>query len=236
MSQTDLKPAKAMAQAVEIRFPGESAAYRAARTALLAEEIELRRHIERVSEMRRALPPGGMVTGDYRFIDENGGDIGLIDMFGPHDTLIAYHWMFGPKRVRPCPMCTAFLGGLAAATNDLTQKVAVAAIAGAPIERQIAFKQERGWGEMPLYQTKGDDYFNTYGGLAPDGSDIPALNVFERVDGGVRHFYAGEMTGETADPGQDPRGAPDLPLIWTLFDLTRRGRDPDWYPSLSYPK
>jgi predicted dithiol-disulfide oxidoreductase (DUF899 family) len=202
MSEGDLKPAKAMAKAVEIRFPNESADYRAARTALLAEEIELRRHIERVAAMRRALPPGGMVGGDYRFIDENGAEIGLIDMFGPHDTLIAYHWMFGRERIRPCPMCTAFLGGLAAATNDLTQKVAVAAIAGAPIERQIAFKRERGWGDMPLYQTKGDGFFKDYGGLAPDGSDMPALNVFERSDGGVRHFYAGEMRARPPIPGR----------------------------------
>jgi predicted dithiol-disulfide oxidoreductase (DUF899 family) len=235
MLEPDLKYADEMARAVDIRFPNESPEYRTARTALLAEEIELRRHLERVAEMRRALPPGGMVPDDYRFIDENGGEVGLIDMFGRHDTLITYHWMFGPKRARPCPMCTSFLGGLAAATGDLTQKVAVAVIGGSPIERQIAFKRERGWGDMPLFQTTNDAFFNVYGGLAPDGSDIPALNVFERTGDRVRHFYAGEMTGETADPGQDPRGAPDLPLIWNLFDLTRRGRDPDWYPSLSYP-
>jgi predicted dithiol-disulfide oxidoreductase (DUF899 family) len=231
----NLTPAEEMARAVDIRLPNESPEYRAARTALLAAEIELRRQIERVAAQRRALPPGGVVPDGYRFINENGEEIGLIDMFGPHDTLITYHWMFGPKRARPCPMCTSFLGGLAAATDDLTQKVAVAVIGGSPIERQIAFKLERGWGAMPLYQPTSDAFFHAYGGLAPDGSDIPALNVFERSEEGVRHFYAGEMTGETADPGQDPRGAPDLPLIWTLFDLTRRGRDPNWYPSLSYP-
>jgi len=33
--------------------------YRAARNVLLAEEIELRRHIERVAAQRRALPIGG---------------------------------------------------------------------------------------------------------------------------------------------------------------------------------
>ena len=60
--------------------------------------------------------------------------------------------------------------------------------------------------------------------------------LFERSADGVRHFYSGEMAGETAAPGQDPRGAPDLMLIWTLLDLTRRGRDPDWYPSLSYSR
>ncbi|MEO8896498.1 MAG: DUF899 family protein, partial [Rhizomicrobium sp.] len=39
-------------------LPNESAAYRQARNALLAEEIELRRHLERVAQMRRELPSG----------------------------------------------------------------------------------------------------------------------------------------------------------------------------------
>jgi hypothetical protein len=48
-----------IARANPVRFPNESAAYRQARNALLAEEIELRCNIERVAELRRALPPGG---------------------------------------------------------------------------------------------------------------------------------------------------------------------------------
>jgi predicted dithiol-disulfide oxidoreductase (DUF899 family) len=32
-----------------------------------AEEVELRRYIERVAAQRRALPAGGEVTDDYRF-------------------------------------------------------------------------------------------------------------------------------------------------------------------------
>jgi len=39
--------AEQLARETPIRWPGESATYRAARTALLAEEIELRRHAER---------------------------------------------------------------------------------------------------------------------------------------------------------------------------------------------
>ena len=68
MAKSDtLTPAAELARATTVRIPNESAEYRAARTALLAEEIELRRHIERVAAQRRALPPGGPVTGDYRF-------------------------------------------------------------------------------------------------------------------------------------------------------------------------
>ena len=42
------------------------------------------------------------------------------------------------------------------------------------------------------------------------------------------------MGPETADPGQDPRGAPDPMPLWTLLDLTPEGRGTDWYPKLEY--
>ena len=52
-----LKPAAEMVAANDSHKPNESAEYRKARNALAAEEIELRRHIARVAEQRRALPP-----------------------------------------------------------------------------------------------------------------------------------------------------------------------------------
>jgi hypothetical protein len=62
-----LVPAGELVKRNDMRFPNESDDYRHARDALLAEEIELRRHIERVADQRRALPPGGEVTGRYSF-------------------------------------------------------------------------------------------------------------------------------------------------------------------------
>jgi len=44
-----LVPATELVKRNRIRFPNESEEYRRARDALLAEEIELRRHIERVA-------------------------------------------------------------------------------------------------------------------------------------------------------------------------------------------
>ena len=67
-----LKPARELALNNEVRFPNESADYRRARDALLAEEIELRRHIERVAQQRRELPPGGVLPKDYDFEGEDG--------------------------------------------------------------------------------------------------------------------------------------------------------------------
>ena len=92
--------------------------YRRAREALLAEEIELRRHIERVAEQRRALPPGGPVTKDYRF-DGEAGPVSFVEMFGPHQTLVVYSYMFGPQRERPCPMCTSLLSAWDGEARDV---------------------------------------------------------------------------------------------------------------------
>lgn len=61
-TKPQLKPAKALAAANGIRFPNESDEYRRARDALLAEEIELRRHIEQVAEQRRSLPANGPMS------------------------------------------------------------------------------------------------------------------------------------------------------------------------------
>ena len=47
ISSSTLKPAAELAKASGFRYPNESAEYRRAREALLAEELELRRHIER---------------------------------------------------------------------------------------------------------------------------------------------------------------------------------------------
>ena len=57
-----LKPAAELAAAASKPYPNDSAEYREARTRLLAEEIELRRHLERVAALRRALPARGAAT------------------------------------------------------------------------------------------------------------------------------------------------------------------------------
>ena len=213
-------------------YPNDSAAYRAARIALLAEEIELRRHIERVAVQRRALPSGGEAR-DYQFNDEAGKTIRMTDLFGIHDTLVTYFWMYGPEREQACPMCTSFLGSLDIPARDISQRIAIAVIGRSPVERQLAYARERGWRNLKFYETVGDEFARDYRGLAPDGSEWPALDVWARRDGLVRHFWGAELFG-TQDPGQDPRGAPDPTPLWNILDLTPEGRGTDWYPKLAY--
>ena len=82
MDTSTLKPAVALAKSAKTPFPGESSQYREAREALLAEEIEFRRHLTRLAEQRRALPPGPVIEKNYRFKDARGFDVGLRDLFG----------------------------------------------------------------------------------------------------------------------------------------------------------
>src|SRR5712672_1862801 len=144
MSSSTLKPADELAQSSGVRDPNESADYRRAREALLAEEIELRRHIERVAEQRRRLPPGGEVTKAYVFEGE-GGKASLADLFGDKQTLVVYSYMFGPQREKPCPMCTSFMGTWEAKLPDVERRIVFVFVARSPIARLIAAKTERGW-------------------------------------------------------------------------------------------
>ena len=229
-----LIPATRLATKAKTPFPGASPEYDAARKTLLAEEIELRRHMTRLSEQRRSLPPGPVISKDYRFKDEQAFEVGLQDLFGDKDTLVTYFWMFGPQRERPCPMCTNWLGSVNGNAADIKQRVALKILGRSSVERQYAFAQERGWRDLNFVQTIGDDYANDLGLLAPDGSESPALVVFKRDADKVRLFWASEMTREMADPGQDPRDAPDIASLWSVLDLTPGGRGTDWYPKLKY--
>jgi len=228
-----LTPAIQLARENPARVPHESAEYRAARTALLAEEIELRRQVERVAAMRRALPPGALAQGDYRFVGE-AGESDLAGLFGEHETLLVFNYMYGPERARPCPMCTDLLDAWNAIAPSLAQHLSLAVVARSPIERLSAWKSERGWKHLRLYQDINWNFTRDYVGIPADPSDEgSATNVFVRQGGEIRHFWANEMWLETADPGQGPRGAPDPSPLWNVLDMTPAGR-PDWYPKLSY--
>ena len=232
MTSQTLTPATELAARGSKPFPNESDEYRRARTALLAEEIELRRHIQRVASRRRALPPGP-IANDYRFLDKGGNDLGLIDLFGEHDTLFTYFWMYGPERERACPMCTSFVGSLDIPAPDIEQRIALAIVGRSPVERQLAFARERGWTHLNFYQTVGDDFARDYRALV-DGDEGAAVLVWKRDGDTVRLFWAAEGGEETADPGFDPHLAPDPTPLWNILDWTPDGRGADWYPKLEY--
>jgi predicted dithiol-disulfide oxidoreductase (DUF899 family) len=226
-----LIPARQLAAANTARFPKESEAYRTARNALLAEEIELRRKIEHVAALRRALPPGGEIPRDFELVSETG-PIRFSALFGDKDTLLVYSMMYGPQRKAPCPMCTSFLTSWNGTAVNLRERVAMAVTARSPIERLVEYRQQRGFANLHLVSDTSGEYTRTY--VNPGDGDVPGFSVFTRRAGTIRHFYSSEMSGPMADPGQDPRGAPDLDPLWLMLDCTPEGRGTDWYPELDY--
>ncbi|MEA2626265.1 MAG: hypothetical protein QOD06_2310 [Candidatus Binatota bacterium] len=219
-----------------VRFPGESREYRDARDALLEEELELRRSLERVAAMRRKLPIGGLIPKDYVF-DEIGanGDARrprLSELFAPGTTsLVVYSFMYGPDAERPCPMCTSFLDGLDGSVPHITQRASLAVVAKSPIGRIREWAQSRGWQNLRFLSSHGNTYNADYFAELSHGGQLPACNVFVRDDGGIRHFYSAEMLYVPVEG--HTRHVDLLWPIWSFFDLTPEGRE-NWMPRLVY--
>jgi predicted dithiol-disulfide oxidoreductase (DUF899 family) len=221
-----------------LRFPNEPAEYRAARDALTTAETELTRRIEEVAALRRSLPPGGAVPEDY-LLSEGPADltadgpvrqVRLSDLFGEHDTLLLYSFMYGPDMSRPCRMCTSLLDGLDGAAPDVLERAGFAVVAKSPIDRLRQYARERGWVHLRLVSSAGSPYNRDYHGESEQGDQVSRLNVFTRDDGVIRHFWATEQN--EALPGQDERHVDMIWPLWNLLDLTPAGRG-DWRPAYS---
>ena len=232
-----------------LRFPNESTTYREARNALLAEEMELRRQVERVAARRRALPMGGEVKEDYVFEGESGRTK-LSQLFAPDkETLAIYSFMFGPERERPCPGCTHFLDALEGSTRHILQRLNFVVVAKSAVSRLQVFARERGWRQLRLLSTAGNNYDRDYFGDSTALSaamrdqqefkpgeewDMPILNVFRRDGGTIRHCWGSELLYVPPEPGQEYRHNDLLDPLWNMLDVTPDGRG-DFHPKLEYP-
>src|SRR6266545_4544152 len=154
---------------MDVKYPGESAEYRAARDELLAKEIELRRQMEVVAAARRELPPGGEVPEDYVFqgegLDGKQAEVRLSELFAPgKDSLAIYSFMFprdpqddrpGPVREKetarlspaegPCPSCVSLLDQLDGVVEHASQVMNFAVVARSLHSQLLTWQRERGW-------------------------------------------------------------------------------------------
>jgi predicted dithiol-disulfide oxidoreductase (DUF899 family) len=241
---------------MSIRFPGESAEYRAARDRLLEQEIEQRRAMEAVAEARRQLPLGGVVPEDYVFQgagpDGAPADVRLSELFAPgRDSLVIYSFMFprtyggdrpGPETGQtaslplaegPCPSCVALIDQFDGVARHLGLGLNLAVVAKAPIDRVLTFGKERGWHWLRLLSSANNTYNRDYLAEDSEGSQMPILNVFHRQGEVIRHFWGSELLFAPADGGEDTRHVGLLEPIWNMFDLIPEGR-PNRYELFSY--
>ena len=215
--------------------------WRAQRVALLEQEKELTRQMDRVNAARRRLPMV-KVTKQY-LLDGPQGKVSLLDLFAGRRQLIIYHFMFDPEWEKGCPGCT----GLVNAMGDLSmlneRDTTFALVSRAPLPKLQAYKAAKGW-NRDWYSSFGSD-FNYDFHATLDESKAPAeynyrskedmerlnlpyplkgeqhgFSVFFRVGDNIFHTYS-----------TYGRGAESLTDSYALLDRTPYGRQEDFEDS-----
>jgi len=204
----------------ETRYPNESAEYRSAREALLAEEKTLVEKVKAVAALRRKLPLGGRLKEDYVFTwataDRLGQRVKLSELFSDKDTLLLYSFMYGPGWDNPCPSCTSLVDGFDRTAYQVSQDAAFAAIAKAPANMINAWAKKRGWSQIPLVSGSEASYQRDYKCQGEsDDMQYPVMHVFRKQDGGIFHFWGTELGGNHIDT---------VWPYWNLMDFTPAGR------------
>jgi predicted dithiol-disulfide oxidoreductase (DUF899 family) len=224
----------------QTNLTNESSEYLGKREELRLAEIELMRQRERVAELRRHLPQGAPIQ-DYQFEegarDLNAGDaplhtVRLSELFTkPDRSLIIYHFMYGKKQTKACPMCTAWLDGANGVAHHLAQNLDFAVVAAADVATLRAYSSARGWDKLRLLSAGTSTFKYDLGSEDLEGHQDSTISVFTRdADGKVHHFYTAHprMAIEITERGIDL-----LAPIWHFMDLTPQGRG-RWYASLAY--
>jgi predicted dithiol-disulfide oxidoreductase (DUF899 family) len=218
----------------------ESAEYLARREELRLAEIELMKQRERVADLRRHLPEGAALP-DYEFEegprDLNAGDAPvnkarLSELFTkPNRPLVIYHFMFGKKNSKACPMCTMWIDSANGVAHHLAQNLDFAVVSATDVPTLRAFARDRGWNKLRLLSAAKNTFKFDLGSEAPDGGQDSTISVFTRDSSGVvRHFYSvhPRMSSDIQERGIDL-----FVPVWHYLDLTPQGRG-SWSASLEY--
>lgn len=225
------------------KFPGESETYRQMRNRLLEAEISLRKQIEEVAALRRQLPQGGKIKEDYVF-DEGASDLSdrgtvrrtkLSELFvSGKKTLVIYSFMFAPDWEKACPSCTSILDGLNGSAPHIYDRVNFAVVAKASIDKIREWDRGREWKNLRLLSSNQNSYNRDYFAESNERGQMPAINIFQKANDQIYHFYNSELLYAPPEPGQDPRHVDLIWPIWNVFDMMPEGRGTDWRPKLSY--
>ena len=192
------------------------------------------------ASLRRNLPEGAPIQ-DYQFEegprDLKAGDalvrtVRLSELFTkPNRSLVIYHFMFGKRQTKACPMCTAWLDSANGVAHHLAQNLDFAVVAAADLPTLRAHARDRGWDKLRLLSAGNNTFKYDLGSEDREGGQDSTVSVFTRdANGTLHHFY-------TAHPRMAPniqeRGIDLLTPIWHFMDLTPEGRG-SWYASLAY--
>ncbi|MEO0828125.1 MAG: DUF899 domain-containing protein [Cyanobacteria bacterium J06635_15] len=203
------------------------------RKALLDEEKELTKHLDRVNAKRRRL---SMVKVDQAYSFEGpDGNTSLLDLFQGHRQLIVYHFMFAPDWDKGCSGCTGLINALGDLSMLTERDTTLVLISRAPLAKLEQYKIQQGW-NLPWVSSLNSD-FNYDFHVTLDESVAPAqynyrpvsikgerhgMSVFFRLDDAIFHTYSTYA-----------RGCEALTDTYRLLDITPYGRQEDFEDSPS---
>lgn len=206
-------------------------AWTRARVDLLAEEKAALRRLDEASAARRRLP---WVAVETPYVFETAdGERTLAELFGGHEQLIVYHFMFGPGWEEGCLGCSFVCDHFDGADLHLSNHgVSLVAVGRAPFAELDAFRRRMGW-RFPLVSSHGGSFnydfgasftaeqvasgesVYNFGSGPPMGEEVQGVSVFARDGaGGVYHTYSSFA-----------RGLDPLIGAHALLDLTPLGRN-----------
>ena len=206
------------------------------RVDLLAKEKELIRLKDALSKERRELPVV-RVEKDYVF-EGPTGHVPLAALFGTHQQLIVYHFMFDPDWNEGCAHCSHCADNFQGAIVHLAARnTAFSAVSRAPFAKIENFRQRMNW-SFPWYSSFESDFNydfqvtldktngyaeHNYRDCGDEEGENSGVSVFFREDDNVYHTYSTYA-----------RGLDALLNTYNYLDLTKLGRQegksPEHYP------
>lgn len=197
-----------------------------ARKDFLIKEKEFTYAREKLSEERRNLPMV-KIEKDYQFNTESGTQT-LSELFGDHQQLIIYHFMYGTDWEQGCPSCSFWADNFEGIDTHLAARnTAFAVTSNAPLQILFEYKKRLGWNfnwvsatdlefgtdfGVSFYDEKNDGGYN-YSDWTPEG-EMPGISVFIKDDDEIYHSYS-----------TYGRGLDMLNGAYHYLDLTPQGRD-----------
>lgn len=211
-----------------------------ARKAHLAWEKAFTKERDALSAARRELP---WVKIDKNYVfDGPQGKVTLAELFDGRSQLLIYHFMFHPEWTQGCKSCSLVADHFNPSVIHLQHHdVNLVAVARAPIEKIMAFRERMGW-TFPWVSSFHNDFnhdFNvsfTEQELASDATvynyestqlpitEHPGMSAFIKDDGGaIYHTYSTYA-----------RGLDMFLNVYNLLDITAKGRNEDDAPDMSW--
>jgi predicted dithiol-disulfide oxidoreductase (DUF899 family) len=202
----------------------------AARQRFLTKEKEFTRLRDQLSRERRELP-WEHVKKEYAFESDRGRET-LGDLFGKHNQLIVYHFMYAPDWEIGCRGCSFWADNFNGIVPHLNARnVSLVAVSRAPLQKLQAQAQRFGW-TFKWVSSLGNDFnydynvsfrpealernaaFYNYSPQKLDSTEMPGISAFFRDGDQIYHSYSTYA-----------RGLDMLNTAYHYLDIAPQGRD-----------